>query len=229
MPQKVLDNNKIQVHYLSVWLVDLLRKLPRFLYLIYAFFRLLIQTLQLLFCLIRLRNRFDYLLIQNPPCLPLLFVSGLLCFLSFGKTRLVVDWHNYGYSILEIGGSGKSLVKVAKWYEVFFGKMAWKHLTVSGAMKNNLVQLIGVDPRLVHVVYDRATSKFKSVNQEERNALFTKIGLPQLCEQNRPALLLSSTSYTPDEDFMILVRALDLVDADPASPMIQVLVTGRGP
>jgi beta-1,4-mannosyltransferase len=42
LPQKVLENGKIEVTYLSVWLVDLLRKLPRFLYLVYAFFRLLI-------------------------------------------------------------------------------------------------------------------------------------------------------------------------------------------
>jgi hypothetical protein len=27
-------------------------------------------------------------------------------------------------------------------------------------------------------------------------------------------ILLSSTSYTPDEDFMVLVRALDLVDSN---------------
>ena len=100
-------------------------------YLVYAFFRLLIQTFQLLFCLLRIRNRFDYLLIQNPPCLPLMFVSVLVSFLSCGKTRLVIDWHNYGFSILEVGGSSKLLIKVAKWYELFFGKMAWKHLTVS--------------------------------------------------------------------------------------------------
>jgi beta-1,4-mannosyltransferase len=107
--------------------------------------------------------------------------------------------------------------------------MAWKHLTVSEAMKQNLVQLIRVDPKLVHVVYDRATNKFKSLNQDEKQALFVKIGLPQLCKPDRPALLLSSTSYTPDEDFMILVKALDLVDQDASSPHIQVLVTGRGP
>lgn len=168
MPSKVLENDKIHVSYLSVWIVDLLRKLPKFLYLVYAFFRFLIQTLQLFYHLVCVRTPYNYLLIQNPPCLPLLFVSVMVCFLSCGRTRLIVDWHNYGFSILEVGGSGKKLVKVAKWYEVFFGKMAWKHLTVSIAMKNDLVMLTGVNPDLVHVVYDRATSKFKSLTKEEK-------------------------------------------------------------
>ena len=90
----------------------------------------------------------------------------------------MVDWHNYGFSILQVGGAGKSIVGLARWYELFFGKMAWKHLTVSEAMKKNLVELIRVDPKLVHVVYDRATSKFKTLNSEEKQALFVKIGLP---------------------------------------------------
>ena len=42
--------------------------------------------------------------------------------------------------------------------------------------------------------------------------------------------MLSSTSYTPDEDFMVLVNALDIYDSDSATRQsIQVVVTGRGP
>ena len=42
--------------------------------------------------------------------------------------------------------------------------------------------------------------------------------------------MLSSTSYTPDEDFMVMVEALDLYDADKSTKRrIQVVVTGRGP
>ena len=42
--------------------------------------------------------------------------------------------------------------------------------------------------------------------------------------------MLSSTSYTPDEDFMVMVEALDLYDVDETmTRRIQVIVTGRGP
>ena len=40
---------------------------------------------------------------------------------------------------------------------------------------------------------------------------------------------MSSTSYTPDEDFMFLVNALDIADQDNRVPKIQVIVTGKGP
>ena len=53
--------------------------------------------------------------------------------------------------------------------------------------------------------------------------------MPQYIK-DRPVLMLSSTSYTPDEDFMLLVNALDLYDADKSTTQrIQVIVTGRGP
>ena len=40
---------------------------------------------------------------------------------------------------------------------------------------------------------------------------------------------MSSTSYTPDEDFMTMVKALDIVDKEENLPGIQVIVTGKGP
>ena len=51
---------------------------------------------------------------------------------------------------------------MARCYEITLGRFGDHHLTVSEAMKKDLMRLI---PRLrnerVHVLYDRATSKFK--------------------------------------------------------------------
>jgi hypothetical protein len=97
----------------------------------------------------------------------------------------------------------------------------------------------------VHVLYDRATNKFQAaLSIQEKFELLSRVNLTKIigyCEKNselaipiylknRPVLMLSSTSYTPDEDFMVLVNALDLYDKDPSTRQyIQVVVTGRGP
>eukprot|EP00984_Skeletonema_dohrnii_P006106 scaffold2168_cov131-Skeletonema_dohrnii-CCMP3373.AAC.10 len=73
--------------------------------------------------------------------------------------------------------------------------------------------------------------------------LFTKCSLhnsEQIIQprQNRPALLVSSTSWTPDEDFSVLLEALEKLHtlimnaskSTPSSfPKILVVVTGKGP
>ena len=50
-------------------------------------------------------------------------------------------------------------------------------------------------------------------------------------------LILSSTSYTPDENFLLLVEALDLLETKISQnkeenfkfPKLQFLITGKGP
>ena len=47
--------------------------------------------------------------------------------------------------------------------------------------------------------------------------------------KERPLLLLTSTSYTPDEDLSILVSALEKYAARADLPKIHLVVTGAGP
>lgn len=67
----------------------------------------------------------------------------------------------------------------------------------------------------------------------ERNGIPDYRGTPVLTP-SRPALIVSSTSWTADEDFSILLSALDAYDAAadqvPSNlPKLVVLITGKGP
>ena len=71
----------------------------------------------------------------------------------------------------------------------------------------------------------------------EQQTLFTTRSAEGVYElrRDRPALLVSSTSWTPDEDFSVLLEALRRFDsrtasgASPTLPLVMVVVTGKGP
>lgn len=82
-------------------------------------------------------------MIQNPPSIPTLALAQLICWITGAK--LIIDWHNTGYSILAMRvGQGSVLVKVAKWFERRFGRKAWAHLFVTRAMEEFLVKEWGL-------------------------------------------------------------------------------------
>ena len=152
----------------------------------------------------------------------------MLAFLKItrlSKSEIIIDWHNYGYSILRVNHVNKWLVALAKIYEMVFSKCGDHHLCVSRAMQIDLQHKFGIK-KVPHVLYDKATRKFKSklsvqemhevltrakLTTENGETLFTRIGEHGLAKlkEDRPVFVLSSTSYTADEDFMVLVNALD--------------------
>lgn len=51
---------------------------------------------------------------QNPPGLPSISVAWFVCILR--GSRLIIDWHNYGYTIMALShGPRHPLVRLAKW------------------------------------------------------------------------------------------------------------------
>ena len=51
-------------------------------------------------------------------------------------SKLIIDWHNYGFSIMALSHSASSwIVRVAKWYEGVFGRLANHHFCVTKAMQ----------------------------------------------------------------------------------------------
>ena len=131
MPEEVESNKKIRVRYLSTKLIDSLRKLPKILYLLYAILRIIIQIVQMV-CI--LSSSYEYVIVQNPPCIPLLLVCVIMKKVKRNKMKLIIDWHNYGYSILKVNRVNKVLVFMAKLYEMWLGRCGDYHLCVSKAM-----------------------------------------------------------------------------------------------
>lgn len=192
---------------------------------------------QLFFLFIILGYAIDppaYLLVQNPPAIPSLVMAQLIC--KIRKSRLIIDWHNLGYSILGLRlGSAHPLVKVSKLYEMLFGRYAYAHLTVTDSMATYLKETIEAQG-IVKSLHDRPPTQFKSISTAER-LQFLKL-LPETSTFNAATdkLLVSSTSWTADEDFQILLDGLIGYDAyasslssPNAAPRLFVVITGKGP
>ena len=193
-------------------------------------------------------------LLQNPPAIPLLLVAYLYCqlFSLRGRKRpkLVIDWHNLGYSMLRVG----FIQKLAKRYEETMAPLADGHLCVTKAMKDYLRKDMKII-KDISVLYDCPPTMFRPLAVEEQDAflrrlerealaagcawtdeltenqtlLTEKVNGKILPRRNRPVLLTSSTSWTEDEDFGILLDALVTLDTRLGSLRVLVFVTGKGP
>lgn len=174
-----------------------------------------------------------WMLVQNPPSIPTLAVAQFLCF--FRKTRLVVDWHNFGYSILALRlGNTHPLVRISEWYEGFFSKHAYAHFTVTNAMARVLQDKWNVKAVALH---DRPPKHFQPLSPAQRSAFLHRLPettqyAPEL-EKGTWRLVVSSTSWTPDEDFSILLDSLVAYAASTSTnthlPKILAIITGKGP
>lgn len=198
----------------------------------------------------------SFILMQNPPTIPTLIVTYFYT-LIHRRTKLVLDWHNYGYSILELSFDSQRhpLVMLAEKIEAFFGPRVDAAFCVSKAMKRDLYNKWSIDAT---VLYDRPLASFQPSSVEEKHNLFMKLSehYPEVSGEdefstaftetseddgsirlkaNRPAILVSSTSWTPDEDFSILFEALEKYESHchtmPSSslPDLVCVITGRGP
>lgn len=171
---------------------------------------------------------------QNPPSIPTLAVASLSCFLR--QTRLVIDWHNFGYSILALKlGPNHPLVKVSLWYEKIFCKSAFAHFCVTDAMRSVLKQDFQLQAPTLPL-HDRPASHFSPIQDADERIKFLA-SLPEtkeICSKSiRSRVLVSSTSWTPDEDFSVLIEALlqysKLATTNIDLPEILAIITGKGP
>ena len=178
----------------------------------------------------------EWMLIQNPPSIPTLFLAIVVCYLR--GTKLVIDWHNFGYSILALRlGNEHPLVKFSKQYEKFLARFAYCHFTVTHAMCDMLRSDFSID-QPIFTLHDRPPPLFQPLSEVQRTAFLTKHPLTAAeahhVIEKKTRLVVSSTSWTTDEDFSVLLDALCSYSASatsdsPQLPELLVVITGKGP
>ncbi|XP_033327166.1 chitobiosyldiphosphodolichol beta-mannosyltransferase [Megalopta genalis] len=166
-----------------------------------------------------------HVLIQNAPAVPTIPVCWFYCVAV--NSQFIVDWHNYAYTIMALHlRNDHLLVKVAKAIEIFFGSKAQSNFCVSGALKEDLQVTWGIGAK---ILYDRPIDKFHRISLTEKHkfllslsetydafegpdknsTIFTECRSDEVhLKPERPGFIVSSTSWTEDEDFSILLNAL---------------------
>ena len=174
-----------------------------------------------------------FMLVQNPPSIPTLLIAQIMCFLR--GTRLIIDWHNLGHTILALKlGYKHPLVKLSEQYETVVARYANGHFAVSQAMAKLLKNRYSIDAL---PLYDRPAKQFQPISIQARSQFLARLPETakhaQQIEKGERRLLVSSTSWTPDEDFSILLDALVAYSAtasmDKQYPKILAIITGKGP
>lgn len=205
----------------------------RVLFLVLGPLKVLVQTYHLWQTLAYRAIASEWMLVQNPPSIPVLMIAVVVC--SLRGTKLVIDWHNFGYSILALKlGDKHPLVFVSFFYEVIMASFATAHLVVTDAMARVLRTRLSAANTIL-TLHDRPAALFQPMVESDRLAFLQRYNL--LAEHyddlvgGKARLLVSSTSWTPDEDFSILLESLRTyaASANDRLPHLVVVITGKGP
>jgi beta-1,4-mannosyltransferase len=218
--REVAAHPRIRLHLMAP---PLRQRAPRGLYLAAAVADVGLQAGRLLRLLGGGLGRLDAILVQNPPAFPTLLIAPLAA--RLGGARLVVDWHNFGFRMLALRlGARHPLVRVAEAAERRLGRRADAHLCVSEAMREVLVEAWGVTP--TGVLRDRPAHRVAPPSNEERATLFARLGL---AVAPGATVAVTSSSWSADEDFGLLVDAMAALDRDAAARPLAFVMTGDGP
>ena len=178
---------------------------------------------------------------QNPPSIPTFHVALLVAL--FRSSKVVIDWHNYGHTLLSTGYLSRPAIPLYRFYETLLGRWVGDaHLAVTDAMARQLRQKPFLITKPIYTLHDRPAELFRPVQSVEARKKFLSV-LPETKDDAQNIidgavrLVVSSTSWTRDEDFGMLLDALvayaspdsAAVSAhDPPSPILAI-ITGRGP
>ena len=175
----------------------------------------------------------DVILVQNPPAVPTLAAAWMAA--RFRGARLVIDWHNLSHTILAVRlGESHRAVRALARSERRWARRADAHLTVSQSLAEWLQREWNVRAT---VVYDRPIDFFAKPSIEASHNLWQALARDLQLGSRRIPLVVAPTSWTPDEDFDLLLEALERAErtlvaklgkSDGSAPDLAVLLTGRG-
>lgn len=245
--QEIISDPRVNINKLTP-LPDL--QLPRVLKYIFKIFWSILSLLSIFFSV----KKADVVIVQNPPGIPTLGLCYIYC--KIVKAKFIIDWHNYTWSIMALESSSNSkMVRLAKAIESFFGRKSDLNFCVTQAMKQDLLENWNIEAT---VLYDRPPEKFQQITAEKKHDLFQRLATlyPEFksttdydnstalttktingdvkLRDDRPGLLVSSTSWTADEDFQVLLDALvryekKAAEDDVKYPKLICVITGKGP
>jgi beta-1,4-mannosyltransferase len=127
---------------------------------------------------------------------------------------------------------------MSKWYEKTFGRYATAHLCVTTVMASILKKDFLLEAPILPL-HDRPANHFRPILDDNVRREFL-LSLPEaasvqpLINAGALQVLVSSTSWTADEDFLLLIEALcrysELARTTmPELPQVLVIITGKGP
>lgn len=236
LPQFLYDNENITIYEIPV--IHNALNLP---YLLFALYKVLMQlwVLSSMFWTV-LGDETKFVFIQNPPSLPILAIIGLLKSIWVPQMQICVDWHNLNWSILNLKyqNDNHPVVKLMKFYEQWFSKkFADINLTVTLELKRYLIDQFDINPSSITTFYDRPNEIFKPLKDQEelrkileanKDIFNDKLNYDQIKDR----IVVTSTSFTPDEDFNVLVECLKMLDIQMNgndNQRLIMIVTGKGP
>eukprot|EP01133_Synstelium_polycarpum_P017174 gene17174-20460_t len=258
---QITDNECIDIHSLKPFPALSEKVRVSLLWPFLAVLKVLFQIAQLLYVLLfKVPRGLTTVLVQSPPAIPTILTLQIVCKLR--GVKLVIDWHNLGYTLLQLSirkSASHPIIRVAKWIEMTFGRSAHAHLFVTDAMKTMLVSEWGLQGR-TYVLHDKPSAIFQAMSDKARvefltlfitkyaikdekdlaflnSALMTKARTDD-GSSPKTALGISSTSWTPDEDFSILLGAIQEYDEKLTTlhknggtnlPNLLFFITGKGP
>lgn len=192
----------------------------------------------------------DYALVQNPPSIPILpiLITSKLIF----NWKVIVDWHNFGYSIfLMKGNSGKIKILGNLYFriELYFGRLADHHLVVTKMMADVLIKTWKWDTKYpkvkedgfkinekITVCYDYPDVQFQPYLNKTQDRLKLINEIPDIADIKNVDITkytigVTSTSFTPDEDLQLLLDSLKDLDSilKNKNKRFMLIITGKGP